>query len=515
MIYKAIGKRYLKRYTAAALTPVYAAATDAAAVVRALCDVEWSAATATAARMAYHTADEIDDAGTTGFEANVAMRDELDAALFCAEHAGGMHRAYANAACYVFELPDMSSYPDIVAVRARVVSDPYNSGGVRLAVHLADECVIPRDCATARAGIAHVAGVVPRAEEVGSDKRTYWHAASERVTVAVNAPGKKYLMLVVALEDYSRSRGDWLEGSAYILPEVEIETAGAIDSWSESGVNAPGGSREWVIRLETGSFSPAGGERAASVACDWASTAVDFKAAVEGGGGTVVPFVSTGTRVSDLESVTTIAPAAKAAAINACYARIAAGKGREPYLVREYGDNATVEWCAGTDGKTAFVGRKALAVPFVMPDDFRARALRLSWAKETSLAVTGTPIKRNVWLMRGRAVREYRTDVLPLYELWTAATARVANWELVASLDCATGDTNAGVDFAVDIVGGAVHTILLTCFIDPAAFDFATPGAAMKLGAHWRSSPVWGAETPFASGGYVEGGWSPKVSLIG
>ena len=231
--YKIKGVRHLKKYTAKSSTPTYAANTDAQTVVDLLCEVPWEESLEHSAQMAYHTNEVVDsESGTTGLDMNVKIRERLDAAMFCAEHKGGVHRAYANAACYVFALPDMETYPNLTAVKAKVTSDPYNSSGVRIAIHVSDTAEIPIKCSDARAGIAHVAGAVPREAKTGTDGKTYWYSSMDNVDIPVFATAmKKYLFVVVALEDYSVVRGDWLEGSAFIDPVVEIETDGIIDGW--------------------------------------------------------------------------------------------------------------------------------------------------------------------------------------------------------------------------------------------------------------------------------------------
>lgn len=231
--YKIKGIRYLKKYTARSFTPTYAANTDAQTVVDSLCEVPWEKSLEPSAQMAYHTNEVVDsESGTTGLDMNVKIRERLDAAMFCAEHKGSVHRVYANAACYVFVLPDMEIYPNLTSVKVKVTSDPYNSSGVRIAVHVSDTAEIPIKCSDARTGIAHVAGAVPREAKTGTDGKTYWYSSMDNVDIPVAAAAmKKYLFVVVALEEYSVVRGDWLEGSAYINPVVEIETDGTVYGW--------------------------------------------------------------------------------------------------------------------------------------------------------------------------------------------------------------------------------------------------------------------------------------------
>ena len=246
--YRIKGKRHLKKYTADRLTPVYMANIDAQTLVDGMCGLSWDPVPDRDAQIAYHTDEVVDtDTNMTGLDMNVAIRDRLDAAMFCAGHKGGVHRVYANAACYVFELPYMDAYPNITKLTAKVTSDPYNSGGVRLAVHVSDTPDIPVRCPIAREGVAHAAGQVPRESRTGADGETYWYAATGDVTLDIpeGTAMKKYLFLVIALEEYT-VRGDWFEGSAFIAPVVTIETSGEITGWGDGIEDTMAGSEPVV-----------------------------------------------------------------------------------------------------------------------------------------------------------------------------------------------------------------------------------------------------------------------------
>ena len=132
--YKIIGQRYLRKYTAPRTTPVYSARIDVERIVDTLCDVPWEAVNAKDAGMTYHTDEPVDDDKTSGLDKNVIIRDGFDAALFCAEHVGGQHRACANAAAYVYELPEDAVGKSLRSITLNVTSDPYNSNGARIHV---------------------------------------------------------------------------------------------------------------------------------------------------------------------------------------------------------------------------------------------------------------------------------------------------------------------------------------------------------------------------------------------
>ena len=103
MNYKLIGQRNLRKYTEDGQSPTYAASIEAQNIVDALCNIKWSKTSEKDAIMTYHTedvVDEVDGKKINGLDMNVLIRDKFDAALFCADHTGGQHRAYANAAVY-------------------------------------------------------------------------------------------------------------------------------------------------------------------------------------------------------------------------------------------------------------------------------------------------------------------------------------------------------------------------------------------------------------------------------
>lgn len=234
--YKIKGTRYLRKYTATSKSPVYAASVDAKKAAESMCDLAWERSPEADAQMSYHTEDRDED-GVSGLDKNVMIRDRLDAALFCAEHVGGTHRAYANAACYVFKLPELpagQSYPRLESCSIQVVSDPYNSAGTRIALHTNATGEIPVACAEVRTGAVHASGVAKRTERT-IDGAVYWYPTYEECELRPEGGMalERYIMVVVALENYSVVRGNWLEGSSYIDPVIEIAVDGEITGWGD------------------------------------------------------------------------------------------------------------------------------------------------------------------------------------------------------------------------------------------------------------------------------------------
>ena len=232
--YKIIGKRFLRKYTAPEATPVYAAATDAARIVRELCNVPWEASDVRQAEMPPH-----------GDEKNPQNRERFDAALFCAGHADNMHRAYANAAVYRYALPAAAVGKTLTGLAVRVTSDPYNAAGARVHVFTGATGEIPTNCRTVRGdgddgqpledGTV-AAGVAPRTTRTVS-KQDYWYPATAEASLAPTGGLvlQKYLFVAVVLESYATTRGNWLEGASFADNLVSVTLSAAVPGWTDGG----------------------------------------------------------------------------------------------------------------------------------------------------------------------------------------------------------------------------------------------------------------------------------------
>ena len=243
MNYKLIGQRNLRKYTEDGQSPTYAASIEAQNIVNALCDIEWSKTSEKDAIMTYHTedvVDEVDGKKISGLDMNVLIRDKFDAALFCADHTGGQHRAYANAAVYHYEFPD-GTLPKLTKLTASVTSDPYNSMGARISILTNSTGVIPTNCDECRTGDAHADGVAPRT--VGANGN-WFPTMADCVFSATPGDGEyalpsgglqlqKHLFVFVLMESYSTVRGNWLEGCSFIKNLIEIETDAAVPGWND------------------------------------------------------------------------------------------------------------------------------------------------------------------------------------------------------------------------------------------------------------------------------------------
>ena len=286
--YKLIGQRWLRKYTAARKNPVGMAADDAQKIADTFCEVPWERASAKDAVTTYHTEsvvykDEKTEEEVGGLEMNVRIRDELDAALFCAGHDGSTHRAYANAAVYAYAVPTAAQGKALASLAIRVTSDNYNSQGCRLHVWTSDDATIPMSChdvrgedssgavvedgTTAKGAAPRTTKTVKTTDAKGKEVSTdYWYPTTETVTLSPTGglTLKKYLFLAVVLESYSTVRGNWLEGCSYIANSVEATLSEAVDGWTDGetydlrvgGVegevaNAAGANPTWLQPLAT------------------------------------------------------------------------------------------------------------------------------------------------------------------------------------------------------------------------------------------------------------------------
>lgn len=246
--YKIKGQRWLRKYTAKRSSPVYAAAVDAQTVVDSFCEIPWESVFEKDAGMTYHTDEVVDEESKiTGLDKNVLIRDCFDAALFCAGHVGGQHRAYANAAVYRYEMPTAAIGLTLSSISIQVTSDPYNSRGVRLHVFTNSTGEIPMNCHTLRGEDSSgeiiddgttAAAVAPRTVETRSGT-DYWYPTVETATLSPTGGMtlQKYLFILVALESYSTVRGNWMEGSSFIKNAVEITLPAPVSGWSSTEVN--------------------------------------------------------------------------------------------------------------------------------------------------------------------------------------------------------------------------------------------------------------------------------------
>ena len=239
--YRIIGSRNLRKYIGRISEPSYMAEAQAQKIANTFCEIPWEPVSEKSAMTTYHTDAVIDDTtGETGFDANVRLQDSFDAAAFCADHVGGMHKIYANAAVYKYKIPTGDVGKTLQSISVNTTSDPYNAQGVRLHIITNDDGVIPMGCHTLRGenseGQVIQDGTTAQAVAIRTvrtvDGTDYWYPTVETAVITPTSSFVlgQYLLLVVAKESYSAVRGNWIEGSSFITNDVEIE----LDSESTS-----------------------------------------------------------------------------------------------------------------------------------------------------------------------------------------------------------------------------------------------------------------------------------------
>lgn len=473
--YKIIGKRFLRKYTEPGTSPVYAAAVQAQRVVDSFCDVPWEPVRPSAATMTYHTDEVLDEAeGVTGLDKNVAIRDLFDAALFCAGHSGGQHRAYANAACYRYVMPDDAVGASISSIAVRVTSDPYNAAGARIHVLTNSTGEIPTNCRACRGEDSSgqvvedgttVSGAAPRTATTSSGQ-TYWYPTTATATLEPDGglTLQKYLFVFVLMESYSTVRGNWIEGCSFIENKISITTASAVTGWSDgdtvdlsldesdetafpvvsggvityAGGGSPVGERHVVVRADSNLVAEADGvqtpESAAAGTAAASALSRAYAAFFSGSGDTPAPEA----RV----------PATGAA-----------------FNVTRSVESLPVEW-SDTPAPTSVVriDAAALVVPFVWPA--APSKIRLSFA-EPSLP---SGARFNVFLASASEYLPSLTEEqLKSPGLWDGGDG--APFALLGTIESGTS-----AEFDVPSGTGRVGTLVITAWLPPEAYSLATGG---------------------------------------
>ena len=471
--YKIIGRRFLRKYTEPSTSPVYASATQAQRIVDEMCNVPWQGVSVRSARMTYHTDEVVDEATkTTGLDMNVKLRDQFDAALFCAGHVGGQHRAYANAAVYCYTLPDEAVGCHLTRIAAKVTSDPYNSQGARIHVMTSSTDEIPTSCHTCRgensSGVVvedgtTAAAAAPRTTTTVSGK-DYWYPT--RTTVSLEPTGglvlAKHLFLFVLMESYSTVRGNWIEGCSFIENLVEIETTEAITGWTAGGTFdvsggvdgsgsggafpvcgvlpyiqplAPTGARHVAVRTDANPVVEEDGAQSSPLAASVSSVARLF-AEFYGGGGEVPVAADFSPRVG--------------ASFNVSRKPEEEAPTRE--IDRQFADTDVLA-----------IDSTVLVIPFVWPTEREAVSIRLGFAAlSMSAGARFNVYLSDEWLM------SLTTEQLKSPGLYDGKSSPFA------LLGTITGGTSA--EFDAPASHGRVGTLVISGWMPPEAVNLSTSG---------------------------------------
>lgn len=502
--YKLKGARFLRKYTAKSETPAYAAAADAQTIVESLCDVPWEPVSVDQATMTSHSDTKAENEEISGLDRNVLERDAFDAALFCAGHSGGNHRAYANAACYRFTLPDAAIGLSLSSLKVRVTSDPYNAVGARLHIFTNSTGDIPMSCHALRGEDSSgaviedgstVSGAAPRTVN-GSGSNAAWYSATEMVTLAP-AGGltlQKYLFLVVALESYSTVRGNWLEGCSYIRNSAEVTLSDDVSGWTDGEKYDCSGSQGSVSFniVKDGALPVLSGDEPAAFTIELQRT------------GDTLPDSSTSTDalLDPAQLKLTATEVQSAIGLRLLYAALFEGAEIKPVAISgndpRPGATFSIESTsvrravnpigASVDVPIWRMSASALLVPFAAPTSFLARRLHLDWSGFTGNPSAGTVWR--VWLKKGSADRS--APSIKTRDLWLPTGGQVDGFSLLGEIAADGAATEA--EFEIDSLSDALATVMITGYC---SMDAVNPAAGMAT--------VYGCQTPFI----------PDITLIG
>lgn len=464
--YRIHGARYLRKYTAPEKSSIYSYMADVRRIANTLCTVPWERVKRDiAATTTIHTEE--------GLDWNVEERERFDAAEWCGEHSDGFHRAFAQAACYVFKLPASAIGTAVEKIAVQVTGDPYNPYGARISAMTSATLDIPMDCATVRTGEmfrapdAEGMGAAPRLFVRNADGTQNWYANTERVELS---PGegqsvtlKQYLFVFCVLENYNRGRDGWIEGSSYIDNDVGLTLAAECADLDEDELNdlAPQGARRTLAVLRGGVLPhvPPGaptGARAVTVRAD-ADTLVEDD--------------------GSQADVRDAAGARAASAVGRLYAQFYAGAGDAPTAgaaARQAGAFFRVERrrephvMPGADfpveADVLAIESAALVVPFALPRGFEPTAVRLDFSAPslTSGARFG------VYLAAGKYLTSLTAEQVAAPGLYDGDGAP---FDLLGTVEGGTSAT-----FALPEKAGRVGTLVVTGWLPPEAVDLAAQG---------------------------------------
>ena len=461
--YRIHGTRYLRKYTAAERSSIYAYMSDVRKIANSLCDVPWErVGRDIAATTTLHTGESIDW--------NAPERERFDAAEWCADHSDGFHRAYAQAACYAFRLPDSAVGTSIEKLGIQVTSDPYNPYGARISAMTSETLDIPMDCATVREGEVYREpdengmGTAPRLFMRNADGTQNWYANTEKIELEPETPltAKQYLFVFCCLENYNRGRDGWIEGSSYIDNDVELTLSTDCEDLVQGEINDLSDAVQpqvmWIVKDGILPYVPGAapiGERHVSVRAD-ANPIVEVDGSqtpVRPAAG-VVASAAIGRLYSEFYSGGGDAPAATEAL---------AAPGAAFNVTRETERHVDHDNDLPVDTDVIRIDASALVVPFTYPRDFTPARLALSFSSPSV-----SPGSRfNVFLADGYLV-SLTEEQLKSPGLYDGQGAPFALLGTVAS-----GTTAA---FDLPASSARVGTVVITGWMPPDRYDLDTGG---------------------------------------
>lgn len=487
-VYRIHGARFLRKYTAAEKSSNYAYMADVRKIADTLCKVPWTRVSGdVAATTTIHTEE--------GLDWNEPERDRFDAAEWCGEHADGFHRAFAQAACYVFKLPATAVGKAIEKIRVNVTSDPYNPYGARIAAMTSATLEIPMDCQTVREGEVFRApdedgmGAAPRLYRTNQDGTQTWYANSEIVELepGETLTAKQYLFVFVALENYNRGRDGWIEGSSYIDNDVELTLSAAASDFVDGEIND---CSQVVAPVE---FNVLAGGVLPDVSGDTSCVIADTVTAA----GTSPVMV--GNHVVEIDQVEDeTAPANNYQGVRALYAHLATGEFKSGvfdichpdrkrigvgFNVRQGTSVVFADESGNTcSARSLTLTSSALIVPFSLPS-WKPEKVLFDWASWLSGRSPTSGVMFAFYLCPGKYLTKYDVEVIR-----SANTNRgrgdFGSWKLIGTSSVSSGSATLGVDLS----GVDVGTFLIVAYMPQDSIANSTGTFSVGTSDFWYDS---------------------------
>ena len=173
------------------------------------------------------------------FPARSAVQDGFNPLWDAFKHVGnysaGYQRAYAGMVAYRFQVPaDALTGPtNLTSIAVPLNVDRWLVDGVRVAAYASDSAVPSADWDTLRTGDVNLEGQLPMTYTEDDPPQRIVVEKSDTLTLTFpgSTASKKYLYVVVSLEDYTTTRGFWIEGASLIQGQNTVTTfANAVDA---------------------------------------------------------------------------------------------------------------------------------------------------------------------------------------------------------------------------------------------------------------------------------------------
>lgn len=471
---------------------------------------------------------------------------------------------YAGCVAYRFALPTSETANVLQSITLAMQRDRYLRAGVRISMCLSssetpsDDWSVVRGTAagcvrsastTPGEGVTGVASFgflgQPDVANVSASRAADGSITFDTATAFADAASFQFLFVYLTLEDpaaywdmYSATakRQYYIEGSAMLMQDgcrftFEYDPASASDS--ELVLHWPGGH---AMAYDP---QPSSGSPAAAFSAQVYAGSDYFMASPDGS--PAVSAVTTDTNTTLVPAFSTSSPVVsqpydgkRLAGLIACYSAffrdafvradslqtsslgMTAGVGFSVGLGTGYSSGSTLFDDLGKTGP-CFVARKKLLVPFSVPRKFAPKILQLDWeANGNFVSQNGILLRRSVWLLKGLDTMDYGRAELQRHELFTGEASSVAGWTMLDSFE---SDATAAGSRSIDIppVGTGPNTLLLTCYLDMDCISLDSYGMpnAYKAGDGWRNIEVRSSGNFLVNGGAFEGGWNPKITIIG